>query len=174
MDSLMKERRQVEQIPIYDENGRIDYYKIPNYKLRNEFLTNNERTFYRELIKITKRLNEEKNEEQRPYFVISTQVALNRIIDINNERNSVLYDEIRNKSIDFVIYDLNSGKIIMCIELDGKEHQENEERKKRDLLLAKIFDDLVELKHINVSNNYDEKDITERIKLNYKIIQSRE
>ena len=168
MKDSLQERRHVEQIPVYDRDGRIDYYKIPNYKLRNEFLTNSERTFYRSLINVVKKLNEEYKDDKRPYFVISTQVALNRIVDINNERNSNLYDEIKNKSVDFVVYNLNSGKIICCIELDGKEHKENEKRIERDKLLSKMLDDLVDLTHININNNYDEEYLLKKIKLNYE------
>ena len=51
---VKEEKRKIEQIPIYDESGRISYYKIPNYTVRKEFLTSNERKFMKELIKAVK------------------------------------------------------------------------------------------------------------------------
>lgn len=159
---ILEERRKVEQIPIYDKDGRIDYYKIPNYSLKNEFITCNERNFMRILINIVQKLNE-KYKDNKIFLQISTQVALNRIIDINNKRNSALYDEIKNKSIDYVLYDLNSGRIICCIELDGKEHIENEERKTRDILLGKMLKDIVKIIHIECNNNYNEEEIIKLI-----------
>lgn len=159
----LEQRRKIEQIPVYDEDGRIDYYKIPNYSLRNELMTIPERIFMRTLINVIKRLNDE-YKENKLFLQISTQVALNRIIDINNKRNSNLYDEIKNKSIDYVIYDLNTGKIICCIELDGKEHLDDEDRKNRDILLSKMLKEVVKIIHIKVCSNYNEEEIIKLIK----------
>lgn len=160
---ILEERRKIEQIPVFDENGRIEYYKIPNYSLKKEFITCRERNFMRVLINIIQKLNEE-YKEKKIFLQISTQVALNRIIDINNKRNTTLYEEIRNKSIDYVLYDLNTGKIICCIELDGKEHVENIERKNRDILLSKMLKEVVKIIHIKCSNNYNEEEIIKLIK----------
>ena len=160
---LLEERRKIEQIPVYDKDGRIEYYKIPNYTLKNELITNSERNFLRVLINIIQKLNEE-YKEKKIFLQISTQVALNRIIDIINKRNTELYEEIKNKSIDYVLYDLNTGKIICCIELDGKEHFENEERKNRDILLTKMLKEIVKIIHIPCSNNYNEEEIIRLIK----------
>lgn len=161
--NILEERRQIEQIPVYDTDGRIDYYKIPNYTLKSEFITNNERNFMRILINIVKKLNEE-YKENKIFLQISTQVALNRIIDINNKRNSSLYEEIKNKSIDYVLYDLNTGRIICCIELDGKEHFENESRINRDILLSKMLKEVVKIIHIKYNDNYNEEKIIKLIK----------
>ncbi len=137
MEILTDDRRKLEQIPVLDEDGRIEYYKIPNYKLRKEFLTMAERKFLRVLINIVKKLNE--NENKNMYFQISTQVAINRIIDINNKRNTALYEEIKDKSIDYVLYDMNSGNIIACIELDDNTHVNDPKRIERDKLIDKMF-----------------------------------
>lgn len=160
---ILEEKRKIEQIPIYDKDGRIEYYKIPNYTLKNELITHNERIFLRVLINIIQKLNEE-YKENKIFLQISTQVALNRIIEINNKRNIELYEEIKNKSIDYVLYDLNTGKIICCIELDGKEHFENDERKNRDILLSKMLKEIVKIIHIKCSNNYNEEEIIKLIK----------
>ena len=89
--------------------------------MKKEFLSINERKFLKSLIKAIKTLNE-KYKEKNIYIQTSTQVALNRIIDINNRRIPELYDEIRNESIDFVLYNINDGKILTCIELDDSTH----------------------------------------------------
>ena len=160
---ILEERRKIEQIPVFDENGRIEYYKIPNYSIKKEFITCRERNFMRVLINIIQRLNEE-YKDNKIFLQISTQVALNRIIDINNKRNTTLYEEIKNKSIDYVLYDLNTGRIICCIELDGKEHFENTERKNRDILLSKMLNEVVKIIHIKCNNCYDEDEIIKLIK----------
>lgn len=159
---ILGERRKIEQIPVYDEEGRIDYYKIPNYTLKENFMTCNERKFMRTLITIIQKLNI-KDKPNNIFWQISTQVALNRIININNKRNSALYEEIKNKSIDYVLYDLNTGKILCCIELDGKEHIENKERKERDILLSKMLKEVVKIIHIDCSSNYSEDEILKKI-----------
>lgn len=160
---ILEERREVKQIPVYDKDGRIEYYKIPNYSIREEILTNNERKFLRTLIKVVQKLNEE-YKKKNLYVQISTQVAINRIIAINNKRNSALYEEIKDKSIDYVLYDINTGKILVCIELDGKEHEENEERQKRDILVDKMFNGIVNLVHIKNQDEYDENIILNLLK----------
>lgn len=160
---ILEERTKIEQIPVFDENGRIEYYKIPNYSLKQEFITCRERNFMRVLINIIQRLNEE-YKDNKIFLQISTQVALNRIIDINNKRNSALYEEIKYRSIDYVLYDLNTGKIICCIELDGKEHFENIDRKNRDILLSKMLKEVVKIIHIKCSKNYNEEEIIKLIK----------
>jgi len=162
MELLKNDRRKLEQIPIYDENGRIEYYKIPNYSIRENFLTLTERKFLRILINIIKKLNEDK--EKNIYFQISTQVAINRIIDINNKRNTALYEEIRDKSIDYVLYDLNSGNIITCIELDDTSHFTDSKRIERDILLDKMFNEIVPIIHIKATNEYNEVQILKEIK----------
>ena len=153
----LEERRKIEQIPIYDKDGRIQYYIIPNYKLVEEFETFNERKFHRVLINVIRRINEE-YKEQNKYIQISSQVAINRIISINNQRNTNLFEELRDKSIDYVLFDLNSGKIECLIELDDNTHLE-EKRKLRDNLINKMFNGLVKIKHIEKQDNYNEDEI---------------
>lgn len=161
--NIIEERRKIEQIPEYDEDGRIKYYKIPNYTIRKEFITCSERKFLRILIDIVKELNK-KLHIKNIHIQISTQVAINRIIDINNKRIRELYNEIDNKSIDYVLFDLNSGRILCCIELNGIEHQENQERKQRDILIRKMFEDTVKYIEIERNDNYNSDELYELIK----------
>lgn len=154
---ILDEKRKIEQIPIYDSDGRIEYYKIPNYTVKKEFLSINERKFLKELIKAIRILND-KYKTRNIYIQISTQVAINRIIDINNRRLPDLYEEIRNKSIDFVLYNMNNGQILTCIELDDSSH-ENDKRKQRDILLDKMLKESVSIIHYKAKNEYTENEI---------------
>lgn len=154
---ILNEKRKIEQIPIYDSDGRIEYYKIPNYTVKKEFLSINERKFLKELIKAIRILND-KYKTRNIYIQISTQVAINRIIDINNRRLPDLYEEIRNKSIDFVLYNMNNGQILTCIELDDSSH-ENDKRKQRDILLDKMLKESVNIIHYKAKNEYTENEI---------------
>lgn len=162
--NIIEDRRKIEQIPEYDEDGRIKFYKIPNYKIRKEFITNSERNFMKTLIKIVTELNNKELHNKNIHIQISTQVAINRIIDINNKRINELYNEINNKSIDFVLFDLNQGTILCCIELNGKEHKENQERHQRDILLRKMFEDIVKYIEIEKSDDYDYDELYNLIK----------
>ena len=119
---ILEEKRKIEQIPIYDEDGRISYYKIPNYTKRKEFLTANERKFMKELIKAIKTLNEK-----------------------------------------YILYNINNGEILACIELDDDTH-ENEERKKRDIILEKMFKETINIIHFKSKNEYTESEILNKLK----------
>ena len=79
---MQEEKRKVKQIEVRDDEGNLEYTIIPNYKVHEHFLTNNELRFYKLLIKIVIELKSKHNLN----LTIFTQVALNRIIDINNER----------------------------------------------------------------------------------------
>lgn len=46
---VKEEKRKIEQIPIYDEDGRIEYYKIPNYTIRKELLLEK---MFKEIIRV--------------------------------------------------------------------------------------------------------------------------
>ena len=159
------EKRKLVQIVKRDDDGRISHYEIPNYTIRKQFETFSEREFHKTLINVIKRINEE-NKKYIPfnqYIQISSQVAINRIIDINNKRNGELYEEIKDKSIDYVLYDFDNGEILCCIELNGPEHDENEEVKEKDRLKKKMFEeDLVEpLPLLPIPTQSNQKDFDE-------------
>ena len=113
------------KLEILDDKGMLDYTIIPNYKIKEEFITENELKLYKVLKKVAYELK----------LDIFTQVALNRILEINNRRKQQqLRNRIDRKSIDFVLYDEKTKKIVCCIELDDSTH-EREERIERDLFL---------------------------------------
>ncbi len=155
----MKEQRIVKQIEKYDENGELEYTIIPNYRQHDNFLTNNELKFYKVLIIATKTIREKYNIDLK----IFTQVALNRLIDVNNQRKmNELFDKISMKSIDFVLYDMNNNKVQYCIELDDETHNQ-EKRIERDKLLDKVFQNNINFIHIKRQEYYDIEEIIKLI-----------
>ena len=142
----MENRRIIIQEEVRNENGELQYIKIPNYRRKQEFLNNAEYKFYLTLKKIYK------DNENIEIFV---QVALNRILEFNNERakKEFGYYKINERSIDFVVYNTKKDNIgiLYCIELNGSEHYENETTKERDRILKNIFDIAnINLKFINI------------------------
>lgn len=152
------EKRKMKELEILDDKGMLDYTIIPNYKIKEEFITENELKLYKVLKKVAYELK----------LDIFTQVALNRILEINNRRKQQqLRNRIDRKSIDFVLYDERMKKIICCIELDDPTH-EREDRIERDLFLDKIFKDTIKLIRIKVQNYYDYNEILTMIKVEEK------
>lgn len=148
------EKRKMKELEILDDKGMLDYTIIPNYKIKEEFITENELRLYKVLKKVAYELK----------LDIFTQVALNRILEINNRRKQQqLRNRIDRKSIDFVLYNERTKKIICCIELDDPTH-EREDRIERDLFLDKIFKDTIKLVRIKVQNYYDYNAILGMIK----------
>lgn len=148
------EKRKMKELEILDDKGMLDYTIIPNYKMKEEFITENELKLYKVLKKVAYELK----------LDIFTQVALNRILEVNNRRKQQqLRNRIDRKSIDFVLYDEKTKKIVCCIELDDSTH-EREERIERDLFLDKIFKDTIKLIRIKVQNYYDYNKILNMIK----------
>lgn len=155
----MNERREIKQIEVKNEIGELEYTIIPNYRVHENFMTESEIKFYKFLIRAVLEIKEKYNIN----LTIFSQVALNRIIDVNNERRkSELFEKISRKSIDFVLYSENEEKIKCCIELDDETHK-TEERSKRDELLDKIFKDNIKLLHIERDSYYDMKKIIDLI-----------
>lgn len=140
----MKDNREVKQTEFINEFGELEYMIIPNYRKKKYFLSIPEYKFFLTLKQIY---------HENKHIEIFTQVALNRIIEFNNERakEEFAYFKFEERSIDFVIYNTEKGKsgILYCIELNGKEHEENQERIERDRMLKKIFEIAeIELKFI--------------------------
>ena len=155
----MEEKRKVKQIEINNEFGELEYTIIPNYKIHENFMTENEIKFYKFLIKVILEIKEKYNIN----LTIFTQVALNRIIDVNNERHkNDLFEKISRKSIDFVLYNEKINKIFCCIELDDKTHNEPK-RIKRDNLIDKIFKNNIKLIHIKTAQYYNLEEVINKI-----------
>ena len=147
------EKRKMQELEILDNKGMLEYTIIPNYKVKENFITDNELKLYKVLKKVAYELK----------FDLFTQVALNRILEVNNRRKQQqLRNRIDRKSIDFVLYDEKTKKIVCCIELDDSTH-EREERIERDLFLDKSCKNAIKLIRIKVQKYYDYNEILNKI-----------
>lgn len=147
------EKRKMREIEITDKKGLLKYTIIPNYKLKEEFITETEFKFYKTLKKVAYELQ----------LNLFTQVALNRILEINNRRCQIqLRNRIDKKSIDFVLYDEKTKKIVCCIELDDNSHKRSD-RKERDEFLDDMLNGIVKLIHIKTENYYDCEKLKQQI-----------
>ena len=156
----MEEKREIKQEKIYDENHKLLYTIIPNYRKTDYFMSENEIKFYKFLISTAKKIQEKYNIK----LDVFTQVAINRIIKQNNEREKELEKDIFAKSIDFVLYDISKEEIFCCIELDGKEHKTNIKRIERDKTINNIFKQLkIKLIHQENQTNYNKEKIIKKI-----------
>ena len=155
----MKEKREILQKKIYDENGKLKYVVIPNYTKTEYFMSKNEIRFYKILIfAIT-----EIREKYKIRLEVFPQVALNRIIKQNNRREEELEKNIFAKSIDFVLYDKEKDEIYCCIELDGIEHKTDPKKIERDNIINNMFKDNIKLIRQDVKDTYNKDIIIEKI-----------
>lgn len=163
---IINERRTCVQkaVPEKDGNG-IEYYIIPNYVKCDDFMTENERNFFLKLVKVVMKMKEKNS--SFGYLNISSQVAVNRLIRVNNEREARFEKDIFGKSVDFVIYDVNHNNVICAIELDNKAHEENIDTIERDFRIEKALRQCsIKLVRIPAKGHreYSEKYIVERLK----------
>ena len=149
-------------IEIKDKYGKIEYLKIPNYKENEKFITEVEFIFYKQLKKAVKIVNR----KYKKNLTIFSQIALNRLIDVNNKKEERgLLNRIKEKSIDFALYDEDTRKIFCCIELDDETHIRMPQRMERDLFVNKALADNIKLIHIRRADEYSIHDIIEKILL---------
>lgn len=157
----MEEKREIKQIKKYDEDGKLEYVIIPNYRKCDYFMTVNEIRFYKFLVKVIATIKEKNNHNLEVY----PQVAINRIIQQNNRREYELNKELFGKNIDFTIFDKDKNEVICCIELDGPEHKTDPNRIERDKIINKAFEssDLKLIRQPHINNDYDMKKYVEVI-----------
>ena len=131
------------------KNNEIDYTK---FTTTNYIMTQTELKFYRELKKITDKLN----------TTIFPQVDLERIIKVkDNERT--YRNRIKSRSIDYTIVNNKNCKIICCIELDDYTHN-RETSKRNDNFKNELFKAAnIPLYRIKVSNYYNLNELEEQI-----------
>ncbi len=106
------------------ETKLIDY---SNFQKKDYVMTQAELKFYRELKKITDKLE----------LSIFPQVQLERIISVKNNNRSYR-NRIKSRSIDYTIVTNKNCKIVCCIELDDYTHNYNN-RVKRDEFINQLF-----------------------------------
>lgn len=127
----------------------IEYSK---YETNGYVMTQTELKFYRELKKVTDRLE----------LTIFPQVDLERIIKVK-DNNSSLRGRIKSRSIDFTIVENTKCKIKCCIELDDYTHN-RENVKKADEFKDNLFKQVgIPLYRVKVNNFYNEEEIEKMI-----------
>lgn len=133
-----------------NEKKEKENINIGLYEKKEYLMTKNELKFYKQLKKITDKLN----------LTIFTQVSLYQIIKNKEYKN---FNKIKSKSIDFVITE-NNGKIKLCIELDDNTHNKNN-RIERDNFINEIFKQTnTKLLRIPVQEFYNLEKLEEKIK----------
>ena len=138
------------------KNDEISKKSI-NYSLyykKDYIMTQAELKFYRELKKITDKLD----------LTIFPQVDLERIINVKNNNNAHR-NRIKSRSIDYTIVSNKNCKIICCIELDDYTHN-NTNRKIRDEFINELFYNVnLKLFRYNLNTNLEiiENDIKENL-----------
>lgn len=133
-----------------ENKNNIDYSKF----ITNRYvMTENELKFYRELKKVTDKLQ----------LTIFPQVDLERIINVkDNNRSS--RSRIKSRSIDYTIVENTKCKIVCCIELDDSTHN-RENVKKVDEFKNNLFKKVgIPLFRIKVKNYYNSEEIENIIK----------
>jgi hypothetical protein len=125
------------------------------YDLRPSLLTQAEKNFLEVLKKIVDDV-----------YIIENQVQLSRIVSpADSGPNFVNYkdfNQIKAKSIDFVLYD-KDYKPYLCIELDDMSHL-RWDRQKRDVFVNKIMEDVgLRIIHIQASYNYNLEQLRQQI-----------
>lgn len=166
----LEERRKCVQIPVPEEDGNgIEYFKIPNY-VCEDFMSQNERDFFFKLVNVVRKMKEKNS--KYGFLNISSQVAANRLIRVNNERIEKFSNDIWAKSVDFVIYDVNNNNVICIIEVDTSQHNNLIDTANRDFALYKAFKNCC-IPYVRIpalpNKNYTEKYITNYLK-QYNVI----
>ena len=130
--------------------------KYPYYA-KKTLLTHTEQKFYKNLLSICNK--------SFPYLGIAMQVRLVDIINCSESDWQKGYGpKISAKHIDFVLFDKNTTKIRLCIELDDTSH-DKPERKRRDVFVNKALDSAgVPLLRILTKDMNKESDTLKRIK----------
>lgn len=123
-------------------------YDLSKYESKQYVMTQTELIFYRELKKITDKLE----------LSIFPQVDLERIIQVIDNNNSDR-NRIKSRSIDFTIVNNKNCKIISCIELDDYTHN-NAKAKQADSFKDNLFQKVnIPLYRVKVSNTYNLEEI---------------
>ncbi len=126
---------------------------VSNYIKKDYVMTQTELIFYRELKKVTDKLE----------LSIFPQVNLERIINVK-DNNKVDRNKIKSRSIDYTIVNNKNCKIICCIELDDYTHN-YKNRIERDNFVNGLFNTVgIKLHRVKVNNTYNLEEIENKLK----------
>ena len=139
------------------ENIEIDNDKniqdLSKYNSNKYIMTQTELKFYRELKKLTDKLE----------LTIFPQIDLERLIKVS-DKNTKDRNRIKSRSIDFTIVNNKNCKVICCIELDDNTHN-LANVKKADNFKNDLFKQVnIPLYRIKVSEFYNLEQLEENIK----------
>lgn len=133
-----------------EENKKII---LDNYIKKDYVMTQTELKFYRELKKVTDKLE----------LTIFPQVNMERLISVK-DNNKTDRNRIKSRTIDFCIVNNKNCKIVCCIELDDYTHN-FKNRIERDNFVNDLFNTVgINLHRIKVNNSYNLEPLEEKIK----------
>lgn len=124
------------------------------YRVKKYFFSKTEQEFLRIL-------NESIDRKQ---YTIFPKVRLADIVEVTATEKEYQgwWNKIKSKHVDFLVWDVQDGKVALVIELDGKSHQ-SEKMIDRDDFVNKLYEK-VGIKLIRVAVGTDFKKETEKIK----------
>lgn len=126
------------------EEKEIKSNELSNFIKKDYVMTQTELIFYRELKKVTDKLE----------LSIFPQVNLERIINVRDNNNTDR-NKIKSRSIDYCIVNNKNCKIICCMELDDYTHN-YKNRIERDNFINNLFSSVgIKLNRIKVNNKYN-------------------
>lgn len=139
----------------YTNTNNIKYIDLSKYHTYAYVMTHTELLFYKELRKITDKLQ----------LLIFPQVRLERIINVY-DGNYADRNRIKSRSIDYAIVNNQNCKIICCIELDDYSHN-SKKAKEIDEFKNELFRKVrIPLYRIKVNSFYNLEELENKIKEN--------
>ncbi len=131
------------------ENLEIDVSQALPYRVRDDFLSNAELSFYH----VLKTMAGEK-------VTICPKVSLAEIFFVNQQKDFYAFqNRINRKRIDFLLCDAKTLDPILAIELDDSSHQ-RQDRIERDAFVDEVFKNArLPLVHIPVRTTYNMQEL---------------
>jgi hypothetical protein len=127
--------------------------EILPYRLRDDFLSPAEFSFYRILVSLA-----------QDYFTILTKVRLADLFFVARPNENISYfNRITPRHVDFVFCESNTMRPLLGIELDDSSHARND-RQHRDDFVDRVFESAnLPLLHISVQRTYNTREIDAKI-----------
>lgn len=87
-------------------------------------------------------------------YSVSCKVRLADVVEPTRKRDKKLFGDVVGKHIDFVVYELESSRIVMCIELDDSSHDKWESRKRDRVKNNALKEAKLNLYRVRASRSY--------------------
>lgn len=135
--------------------NNVKYVDLSKYNTDTYVMTHTELLFYKELRKVTDKLQ----------LLVFPQVRLERIINVYDD-NYADRNRIKSRSIDYAIVNNENCKIVCCIELDDYSHN-SQKAKEIDEFKNELFKKVkIPLYRIKVNSNYNLEELENKIREN--------